>query len=263
MKKRTIIAIVAGAVAVAVLILFVLIVFWLSCARRSPRSGAGASGGAAATAPITQGAPSEIKTQQVTIYQRSDQDDPILAGVPAQVVWFTAPVDRARQVVQLVLEGVPGAENATPPGPPGIQYRDVYITKTGVAWVDLDGATLGGLDGSDEELALVGALARSLTEALGEVQRVGVLVDGRPRQTLAGHVDLTRTYTGREWPAIGGSAASPPPPPETPAPPTAASPSASPAPAAASPSASPSASPAPPPSTASPPAPPSNPGQQP
>ncbi len=209
MTRRTIVIIIAGTAGVAALIGFLAVFLWLSCARRAPRAGAA---GAAETppAPITQGAPPEVKTQMVAIYQRADQDELLLVGVPAQVVWFNAPVDRARQVVQLVLEGVPGAENVTPPAPPGIRYRDVYITSSGVAWVDLDGASLGELDGSDEEMALVGALARSLTGALSEVQAVGVVIDGRPHDTLAGHVDLTRTYTGAEWPATGGLPAAPP-----------------------------------------------------
>ncbi len=209
MTRRTIVIIVAGVAGVAALIGFLAVFLWISCARRAPRAGA-AGAAEAPPAPITQGAPPEVKTQMVAIYQRADKDELLLVGVPAQVVWFNAPVDRARQVVQLVLEGVPGAENVTPPAPPGIRYRDIYITARGVAWVDLDGASLGELDGSDEEMALVGALARSLTGALSEVQAVGILIDGRPHDTLAGHVDLTRTYTGAEWPATGGLPAAPP-----------------------------------------------------
>lgn len=151
-------------------------------------------------APITAGAPPEIRRQTVQIFQRAQTEDLRLIGVSAEIAAFAAPADRARQIVQLVLEGVPGETGAVPPAGPGLRYRDVYLASNGVAWVDLDGTTLGNLYGADEEQALIGALARSLVGAISEVRSVGLLVDGRGRSTLAGHVDLTRVYSGQEWP---------------------------------------------------------------
>jgi hypothetical protein len=199
------------------------LVRWFAQPTHAPASAAQASGGAA-VAPITAGAPPEIRRETVTIYLRADTETLALAGVPAEVVWFDAPVDRARQVVQLVLEGVPEARGAVPPAGADIRYRDVLIATDGTAWVDLDGTTLAGVAGTDEEQALIGALARSLTGALAEVRRVGVLVDGHPRTTLAGHVDLQRTYTGREWPALDDETQ-----PAEPAPPDGAPPDGAPA----------------------------------
>ena len=214
MKPRTrIIAVIAvGATALLLILVALLISF---CGRRA--AGRGAVEGITPDAPgaaITEGAPPEVKTQDVSIYQRAETEELALAGVASQIIWFDAPVDRARQVAQLVLEGPPGASGVVTPAPAGLRYHDVYVTAKGIAWVDLEGNTIGELAGSDEEQALVAALARSLTEALAEVRRVGVLVDGRPRKSLAGHVDLTRTYTGQEWPVIGG----PPVPPQPKAP---------------------------------------------
>ncbi len=188
---------------------------WLVGSRLLARRAAGAAEPAPGTtknAPQEQAAPAEpeLRSVTVTIWQRATTDDVRLAAVPAQVVWFDAPADRARQIAQLVLDGVPDAKDAVPPGPPGLKLRDVLIANTGTAWVDLDGASLAALAGSDEEYALVGALARSLTGALEDVRRVGILVDGGPRETLAGHVDLGRTYSGQEWPTTGGDDAAAP-----------------------------------------------------
>jgi len=55
--------------------------------------------------------------------------------------------------------------------------------------------TLGSLDA-----VLLFSLQGPDIEGLDEVRRVGIVVDGEPRRTLAGHVDLSRTFTGREWP---------------------------------------------------------------
>lgn len=145
--------------------------------------------------------PIDVRRQPVVIYQRASTQELTLEGVSAEIVWLDAPVDRARQVVQLVLEGVPGSTSeSVPPAPAGVRFRDVRLANSGVAWIDLEGVTLGGL-GSDHELALVATIARSLTEAFpDEIRAVGFLVDGEPRPSLGGHSDLTHTYTGHEWP---------------------------------------------------------------
>lgn len=174
----------------------------------------GDAGSAPASPPLTAGAPPDIRTESVTIYLRARTDEVALAPVPAKIVWFNAPVDRARQVVQLVLEGVPGAEGVVAPVRAGVRYRDVLIATDGTAWVDLDGATIDAVEGSDAEQALVASLARSLVSALPDVRRAGITVDGRPRATLAGHVDLMRTYTGREWPSTDEASNAVPPSPD-------------------------------------------------
>jgi hypothetical protein len=96
-----------------------------------------------------------------------------------------------------------------------VRLREVLIDDRGIAWVDLEGPSLRVVGGSDEEMALVAALARSLNENLEEVDRVGFLISGEPAETLVGHVDATRTYTGYEWPG--------PPPPASLLPPVPAS----------------------------------------
>ena len=142
-----------------------------------------------------------VRMQPVTIYQRAPTADVTLVGIPAQIVWLDSPVERARQIVRIALEGT-GQEQveAYPPTLRSMEYRDVFIDDRGIAWVDLEPASALRVGGSDEEQALVAVLPRSLVEGLEEVRRVGVLVDGEPRRTLAGHLDLERTFDGSEWP---------------------------------------------------------------
>jgi hypothetical protein len=142
-----------------------------------------------------------VGTRPVTIYTRADTGDLAVSGDVGQIVWHGSPSDRARQIVDLVLNGVPGEDGKARPPAPGLRWQEVYVDDRGIAWVDLDGRTLDVIRGSDQEQALVASLARSLVEALDEVSRIGVLVDGEPRRTLIGHVDLSRTFTGLEWPS--------------------------------------------------------------
>ncbi len=159
---------------------------------------------------------SRVQRVEVQVYQRGPYDSIALVPVSAEIVYFKAIEDRLRQVVDHVLAGVPNDVGAVPPTSEGIACREVYVDPRGVAWIDLDGSTVDKIVGSDEEQSLIAALALSLVTEFDEVARVGVLVDGAPRRTLAGHLDLRRTYTGREWEVVevdtppgvsGGSAA--------------------------------------------------------
>jgi hypothetical protein len=196
-----------------------------SCGR-TPRGRAGGATGAqgGSAAPAAAAAPeTEVTYEEVTIYLRAPGEALALAAVPSRIVYFPSPVERARQIVRLVLDGVPEATGAVAPVRAGVRLREVLIDDRGIAWVDLEGPSLRAVGGSDEEMALVAALARSLNENLEEVARVGFLVSGEPVETLAGHVDATRTYSGYEWPG--------PPPPASllpPVPPAAPPPQATP-----------------------------------
>ena len=184
---------------------------------RAPRGRAGgASGvqGEAATPAAAAVPETEVAHEEVTIYLRAPGEALALAAVPARIVHFPAPVERARQIARLVLDGVPEATGAVAPVRAGVRLREALIDDRGVAWVDLEGPSLRVVGGSDEEMALVAALARSLNENLEEVARVGFLVSGEPAETLAGHVDVTRTYTGYEWPGPPAPASLLPPVPE-------------------------------------------------
>jgi len=180
--------------------------------RGRTEGGPGAQSDAVAPAAVPE---SEVTYEDVTIYLRAPGEALALAAVTARIVHFPSPVERARQIARLVLEGVPEAIGAVAPVPGGVRLREAMIDDRRIAWVDLEGPSLRVVGGSDEEMALVAALARSLNENLEEVDRVGFLISGEPAETLVGHVDATRTYTGYEWPG--------PPPPASLLPPVPAS----------------------------------------
>jgi len=206
-------AIIAGALAGAVLgglFLWVAITgFGAPRNRNAPReetaraAPAGREPAPPPAAPAAEETP-EVETRPVTIYRRAETDGVALVPSLGQIVWFGSPVDRGRQIAQLVLDGVAGAPRGVAPAPHGLGIRDVHLAPDGTMWVDFAPGAVARIAGSDTEQSLVACLARSLVEGLDEVRRVGFVVDGEPRRTLAGHVDLGRTYTGREWPLAGG-----------------------------------------------------------
>ncbi len=141
-----------------------------------------------------------VETRPVTIYRRAATDAFALVPSLGQIVWFGSPADRGRQIAQLVIDGVADAPRGVAPAPHGVRVRDVHLAPDGTMWVDLASESIPRITGSDTEQGVVACLARSLVEGLDEVRRVGFVVDGEARRSLAGHVDLRRTFTGREWP---------------------------------------------------------------
>ena len=75
-----------------------------------------------------------------------------------------------------------------------------------VAVVDLTGAFVAGHpSGIETETLTVLSICATLHANQPRITKVRFLVDGKPRSTLAGHVDLTRTYlAGEAAPAGGG-----------------------------------------------------------
>ena len=79
--------------------------------------------------------------------------------------------------------------------PPETKVLDVFVTPRGVAYVDLSKEASLGTSGSHDELLSVYSIVNSLTVNFPAVKRVQILLDDRPTDTLAGHVDLSRPLT--------------------------------------------------------------------
>ncbi len=210
MTRRHVALLGALAGSLAVLIGFMLAIVWRSSTWDSPTD-TQSSGNSEVNIPTALGAQQTTPDglvagplpRLIAVYQRARTDQLQLAPVESQIVWMPNVTDRAAQIVRLVLEGFPENSNTVSPAPAGVKCRGVFIDDRGTAYVDLDGATIGMIHGADEEESLVAAVSRSLVDGLQEVKRVSFLIDGEPRDTLAGHVDLSRQFSGREWEVAG------------------------------------------------------------
>jgi spore germination protein GerM len=79
--------------------------------------------------------------------------------------------------------------------PAETRVLEVFVTPRGVAYVDLSKEASQGTSGSHEELLSVYSIVNSLTVNFPAVRRVQILLEDRPADTLAGHVDLSRPLT--------------------------------------------------------------------
>lgn len=78
--------------------------------------------------------------------------------------------------------------------PPRIQLRNGFLMPDGLVVLDL--AVDSSLSfGSAEELSIVASLVNTVLQNVANTQRVRILVNGEPAESLGGHVDLTRPLT--------------------------------------------------------------------
>jgi hypothetical protein len=79
-----------------------------------------------------------------------------------------------------------------------IRLRELYLDGYGTAYIDLtQGARKDVLASAWEEQLAIYALTNTLLQNFEEIKQVMLLLDGREAQTLAGHMDLSRTFTKR------------------------------------------------------------------
>jgi len=104
--------------------------------------------------------------------------------------------DLSRQlssVVEELLKGPGEGSGLLPTLPPQARVLEVFVTARGVAYVDLSReATQGIAGGVSEELRAVYSVVNSVTANFPAIRRVQILVEDRPAETLAGHVDLSQ-----------------------------------------------------------------------
>jgi hypothetical protein len=77
----------------------------------------------------------------------------------------------------------------------GSEVRNVYLVEPGLAVIDLNTAFANGhRSGILVEELTVASLVQTLSANVPGITRVKILVDGKERDTLAGHADLTNFY---------------------------------------------------------------------
>ncbi len=158
--------------------------------------------GTSAPAELAETATSAPKP--VTLYVPNDLDDSLNPMEKS----ISLPEDRnarARVILENLIEAY-GAPGSTHPMTVASGIDDVYFLpaqgkdESGeMAVIDLSGAlTQAQPSGIEPETLTLLSMMATLHANLPEVTEVHFLVDGQPRETLAGHADLTRTYLAGE-----------------------------------------------------------------
>lgn len=158
-------------------------------------------------------APPSTLTMSDAVLMLANDNDGSLVNAPRRIPLPTEPHGRARYLLNQLL-----AEYAKPgslhPIGPNAGVDDVFLvalppgtpTPGFLAVVNLSGSLLEAHpSGIETETMTLLSLIGTLHANMPEIAQVRFLVDGAPRDTLAGHADLNRTY-------LAASAPTPPPP---------------------------------------------------
>jgi hypothetical protein len=132
-------------------------------------------------------------TERVTLYVAFD-DPGVLRSQAAEVPLPSARQQRAEEVLRALL-AIYLSKDSPHRLAPGAEVRAVYLVTPGVAVIDLNSAFANGhRSGVLEEELTVASLIQTLVANIPDILRVKILVDGKERETLAGHADLSDFY---------------------------------------------------------------------
>jgi hypothetical protein len=175
-----------GVAAMLLAVLMMTIYVWQMRSRMSDIQGT-----AADTRPVAP--PAAGPTEPVTLFVAYD-DTGVLRARTARIPLPAGRQQRAEELLRALVDIY--LDKSTPHRlPPGAEVRNVYLVNPGLAVIDVNAAFADGHRSGIlvEELTLT-SLLQSLTENIPGISRVKILVDGRSRDTLAGHVDLADIY---------------------------------------------------------------------
>ena len=132
-------------------------------------------------------------TERVTLYVAYDADGSLRA-VPALIPLPSGRQQRAEELLRAVLSVYLDKSSPHVLGP-GADVRTVFLVDPGVAVIDLNSAFADThRSGILVEELTVASLIHTISANTQGILKVKILVDGKDRETLAGHADLSATY---------------------------------------------------------------------
>jgi spore germination protein GerM len=132
-------------------------------------------------------------TEKVVLYVAQD-DDGTLRAQPAQIPMPSGRQQRAEELARALIS-VYLEKNSPHVIGPGTEVRSVFLVDPGVAVIDMNGAFADShRSGVLVEELTVASLIHTITANTPNILRVKILIDGKERETLAGHADLSSFY---------------------------------------------------------------------
>jgi hypothetical protein len=137
--------------------------------------------------------PAAGPTEQVTLFVAYD-DVGVLHAQSARIPLPSVRQQRAEELLRALLALY--LDKSSPhPLPSGSDIRSVYLVDPGLAVIDLNAAFADGhRSGVLSEELTVASLIQTLSANLPGILKVKILVEGKERQTLAGHADLSNFF---------------------------------------------------------------------
>jgi len=137
--------------------------------------------------------PSEPRVR-AKLFWASDSGDGTLLPVTAELPLSSDPVLRSKQVLNTLLAGPVDPELRTLP--PDAVLLAFYLLPDGTGIADFSEALATSIpSGIQSEQMAVDSIVKTLEANVPQVARLKILIHGQEVETLAGHLDLTGTFT--------------------------------------------------------------------
>jgi hypothetical protein len=134
------------------------------------------------------------------LFWSSGAEDGSVAPVTVDLPLSKDPVLRGKQVLNTLLAGPVDAELRTLP--PDAVLLEFYLLPDGTAVADFSEAMATSIpSGIESEQMAVDSLTKTLEANVPQVRWLKILIHGQEVDTLAGHLDLTRTFLVNAKPA--------------------------------------------------------------
>jgi len=121
------------------------------------------------------------------------EDDSLLHPEQREILAGPSIVEEAEQAVEELIRG--SDKGYLSPLPPETKLRQLFVTKDGVAYVDLSREIMERHpSGSSAELATVYSIVNTLAYNFKPIKKVFLLVEGSEKETLSGHINLSQPF---------------------------------------------------------------------
>lgn len=185
---------------IALLLLVVTIAIMGYYALRLKRQAERLPARAADTRPIAP--PVAGKADRVVLFV-ADDNDGLLHRRETNIPLPGDPNQRAREVLRALIS-VYVDKNSPHPLGSGADVKNVFLVKPNLAVIDVNAAFADGhRSGILVEQLTLASIAQTLAANVSGMSRLKILIDGKEKETLAGHVDLMTTYdttAAEPWP---------------------------------------------------------------
>jgi spore germination protein GerM len=150
--------------------------------------------------PVTITPPPEIfgpdeevrERKAVTLFYLSEEDS-LLHSEEREIFVSASVVQEGKQVLEELIKG--SRNGLLSPFPPQTQLRSFAISSVGIAYVDFSREFQDGHpSGSTAEISTVYSIVNSLTYNFRSIKRVFILIEGRERESLGGHINLSKPF---------------------------------------------------------------------
>jgi len=132
-------------------------------------------------------------TERVVLFVAHDEDGS-LRGESAQIPMPSGRQQRAEELLRALLSIYLDKSSPHPLGA-GAEVRSVFLVDPGVAVIDLNSAFADThRSGVLVEELTIASLIHTVSVNTPDIMKVRILVDGKERDTLAGHADLSSFY---------------------------------------------------------------------